>query len=290
MYILIFLQQLIASFTHVLAKNLTESVHPELILFYRSLLAALIVICWIIFKKSHLKKIEKRDIPVLIILSILNIPVNQFLFITAIHLTTAPNAALAYSLSPAFVLIIAIIFLKESAGILKISGIIIAFAGAFLIFFERGLEINSSTFLGNILVLIASFSWALYTVIGRNFTRKYGAIYSTSLAMILGFLFYVPIFLVLPVPFHFVEIRLINWLQIFYLGIFSSVVGYVLWYYALKKIEASRVAVFNNLQAVLTTILSVIFLSQVITMTFVIGGILIIIGVVIAQKKNNKMV
>jgi drug/metabolite transporter (DMT)-like permease len=289
MYILIFLQQLIASLTHVLAKNLTEFVHPELVLFYRSLLAALIVTGWIFYKRNHIRKIEKRDIPVLLILSIINIPINQFLFITAIHLTTAPNAALAYALSPAFVLIIAIIFLKENAGILKISGVIIAFAGAFLIFFERGLQLNTDTFLGNILVLIASFSWALYTVIGRNFSRKYGAIYSTSLSMILGFLFYIPIFLLLPVPFHFIEIKIISWLQIFYLGIFSSVVGYVLWYYALKKIEASRVAVFNNLQAVLTTILAVIFLSQIITIFFVIGGVLIITGVIMAQWRSNKI-
>jgi len=54
---------------------------------------------------------------------------------------------------------------------------------------------------------------------------------------------------------------------------------------ALKRIEASKVSVFNNLQPILTTILAVIFLDQQITILFVIAGTAVIFGVYLTQSQ-----
>ena len=68
------------------------------------------------------------------------------------------------------------------------------------------------------------------------------------------------------------------------IGAITSGVGYTLWYYALQKIEASKVSVFNNIQPVLTTILAFFILDNVINANFVIAGVLIIAGVIITQR------
>ena len=72
-------------------------------------------------------------------------------------------------------------------------------------------------------------------------------------------------------------------MAILYLAIITSVFSYFLWYYALGRAEAGKVALFTNLQPILTTILAVILLGQEITLPFVVGGAIAMAGVVIAQ-------
>jgi drug/metabolite transporter (DMT)-like permease len=103
--------------------------------------------------------------------------------------------------------------------------------------------------------------------------------------MQIGFALYLIMFIFLPHNIQLSEITVSNWLQIGYLGIFTSGIGYALWYSVLKKMDASRISVFNNLQPLLTTILAMIFFNQVLTLHFILGGILILIGVYVTQKK-----
>ena len=74
-----------------------------------------------------------------------------------------------------------------------------------------------------------------------------------------------------------------DWLGILYLGIGTSIVGYVLWYYAIGRIDVSKVAVFANGQPVLATVLAMIFLDYTITGNFVVGGIMTLTGVIMTQ-------
>ena len=284
MYPIIVLQQLIASTTHIIAKDITAHLSPELILFIRAGIASLVFAIWLIIKRKNRVKFDRNDIGLLLILGFLNIPANQYVFFRAIELTAAPNVALAYALSPAFVLIIAIIFLKESASPLKIGGVALAVVGTIVVLLERGLELSGDYFLGNMLALFASFSWGLYTVVGKHFSLKYGAIRATAFTMFAGYLEFLPIYFIMGFGLNFSMIEPYQWAELMYLSIGTSVLGYVLWFYALKHIEASKVSVFNNLQPVFTTIMAVIFLGHQVSISFILGGILIIIGVIAAQR------
>ena len=281
---LLFIQQALASGTHIVAKSLTYDVNPQVALFFRGMIASALFAVWMLIRKKKMKRLDRRDIPVMLILGLINLPINQFLFLTAISLTSPPNVALAYALTPAFVLVIALIFLKESASLLKIIGVILAIGGTVLVISENGIDFSTDSTLGDILVLIASFSWALYTVIGKNFTRKYGAIQATAMATITGWILYLPVFYILPVEIELADISAVNWLQLLYIGGITSVVAYALWYYALTKSEASKVAVFNNVQPVLTTVFSIIFLGHILSWQFIIGGTIVITGVIMTQR------
>lgn len=282
-YLVLIFQQFIASTTHIFAKNLTFDLPPTLILFFRSFFAAFFYLALLLAKKQSLFSLEKTDIIRFIVLGILNIPLNQFLFFVSIKLTTAPNVALAYALSPIFILIIAKIFLKEKITLLKAVGIVVAFFGIGLILFERGISLNADYFLGNLLALVASISWALYSTYGKALIIKYGSIYTTALAMWLGFIFYLPMSIVFADYRYLGSLDISHFVQIVYLAVMTSGLAYLLWYYALKRLPASNVGVFNNLQPVFTTILAVIFFGQVLTKEYLIGGMLVILGVTLTQ-------
>lgn len=282
--VVLLIQQLIASVTHILAKELTISVEPSVALFFRSVIASICFIAWLIFNRTQIKKVIVKDYFTLFILSLINVPINQFLFLISIKFTTPPNVALAYALAPIFVFGIAIIFLKESATLKKILGTILAVAGAIVLLSEHGFDFSSLGFRGDILALAASISWAIYTILNKNFARKYGATYSTALTSIGGTLLYLPIFYFFPVHYNINEISSMNWLQLLYLGIFTSAIAYAMWNWGLTKTDASKIAVFNNLQTIFTTLLSIIFLGYYLSLEFMIGGSMIIVGIYLTQK------
>lgn len=284
MYYILILQQIIASTTHIIAKNVLLSVPSPLLLVLRASIASLGYIVYLMFKKEKLFRIERKDILGLVILAILNIPINQFLFFISLKYTSPPNVALAYALTPAFILIIAYFFLKEKLSRLKTLGIAIALGGTLLILFEKGVNISSDNFLGNLLALSASLAWAVYTIVGKKYVIKYGAIYTTAVAMLFGLIAFLPIFFIVRPDYSIFQIDVSLWGQIFYLGLITSGVAYVLWYFALKKMEASKLAVFSNLQPILTTVMAIIFLDYTLTGYFIIGGILTIIGVIVTQR------
>lgn len=283
-YLLLLLQQLIASGTHIVAKTLTSEVPPPVVLLYRALIVSALYSVVLYFKKDKFKQVEKNDWFKFIIIGLLNIPINQFLFLSSLELTQAPNVAFAYSLVPAFVLIISVSFFKEKTTKFKLFGVLLAVTGTILLLMNRGFDFSSGSTIGDMLALMASLSWAFYTILGKGLSEKYGALFTTGMAMLIGLVLYLPIFHFHPVEYQLSDISLKNWGQIFYIGAITSGVGYTLWYYSLQKMEASKVSVFNNIQPVLTTVLAFFILDNVINANFVIAGVLIIAGVVITQR------
>ena len=85
------------------------------------------------------------------------------------------------------------------------------------------------------------------------------------------------------IDFPYSSLTASDWGQILYLAIITSVVSYFLWYFALGRIEAGKAALFSNFQPILTTVLMVMLLGQGITPAFVVGGVIALGGVVLAQ-------
>ena len=288
-YLVLFIQQLIASSTHLIGKSLTTDINPLLVVLLRACFTISAFGIWIFFNRKRLPAFDRADLPRLMLLGLINIPVNQLLFLSGLKHTTPPNASLLYALTPAFVFAIALVRRTEKATLWKLLGIGAALTGAAIVLFERGVDFGSEFFLGNVLVFFASLSWAFYTIMGRRFIVKYGAFYATALTMFSGFAMYLPVYFVSQLFFTPVETSLADispslWLQLFYIGVITSGVGYGLWYYALSRIEASKVAVFNNCQPIMTTVLAIVFLSQTPTPIFLVGGTIAIIGVILTQK------
>jgi len=284
MYPLILLQQIIASSTHLFAKNITMLIHPSTVVLFRGCFSAIAYGLWIFIARKQLKQIDRADIPWFFLLGALNMPINQLLFIWGVKYTTPANASLAYALTPAFVLIIAVLFLGEQLTKKKGIGIVLAMIGTIIVLFERGLAFGSEQFLGNVMVLLASMSWAIYTSLGKKYAMKYGGVFMTGITMITGLLLYIPVISCLPFA---IEPELYTsgmWFQLFYLGIITSGLGYALWYVALTKMEASKLAVFNNIQPVLTTIMAFFLFNAIPSETFIFGAIVAICGVIITQR------
>ncbi len=285
MLFLLFFQQLVASSTHLFAKHITETLHPAVIVFYRGTFSALAYGSWVLIRRNYLTKIDRADWSMLLLLGLINIPMNQLMFVWGLKYTTPPDASLAYALSPAFVLVISHFFFGDKLNTKKVVGILIALVGTLIILLEKGLSFSCEHLLGNCIELGASCSWAFYTVLGRRMAMRYGAVHSTALSMFIGIGLFAPIYALLPIehtsPMTFTGDQ---WFSLVYLGVITSGIGFALWYYLLTKMEAAKVAVFNNLQPVLTTVLTFIISSQVPSPVFVMGALIVMTGVIVTQR------
>ncbi|MBI3004704.1 MAG: DMT family transporter [Ignavibacteriales bacterium] len=133
------------------------------------------------------------------------------------------------------------------------------------------------------MILIAVIAWAFFTILGKKLIVKYGALATTTGMMICGTGMFFPFGLYFSATFPFTDVDAADWIGILYLSLGTSVVGYLLWYYALSRIDTAKVAVFSNGQPIVATILAMIFLDYTITGEFVVGGLMTIAGVILTQ-------
>jgi len=280
-YPLIIVGQLIAGGTFPIAKIAVNSIEPFTLALLRFSIASVAMLL-IIVATGRVRRIERGDWLRFIMIGLLAVPLNQLLFLYGLKFTTAGRSALYYGATPIFVFLMAILYLKEKVTPLKIIGIGASFAGVVVIL--QGGRMDEGVLFGDLLVILAVIAWAAYTVLGKNLLRKYGSLTVTAYALIIGTLAYLPIGLVPAIRFDYSQVPDAAWLSLLYIAIMTSVVAYSIWYWALVRMEASKLAIFQNLQPVFAAILSMIVVSETFGFDFYLGGALVIGGVLLTQR------
>jgi drug/metabolite transporter (DMT)-like permease len=287
-YAVLLLQQLIASSTHLIAKDVTAGLHPASVVLVRGIWTCLAFAVWFLVRRHTWKPVDRRDIVMIALLGLVNIPINQMLFIWGVSYTTAPNASLAYALTPAFIVALQVGVHRMPAGPGKLLGVAIALVGAALVLVDRGAGVSAGQMTGNVMVLCASLSWAGFTLYGRRIVERYGPVQAIAMTFFAGLAIYMPVWALLPVHAPLDPLwsagSAQTWGQLFYLGVVTSGIGYGLWYYALSRLESSKVAVFNNLQPVITSVLTFLLVGVIPSPLFIIGGAIALVGVIITQR------
>jgi drug/metabolite transporter (DMT)-like permease len=224
-----------------------------------------------------------------IFLSFAAVPLNQGFFLYGLQLSTAAHAALLYTLTPLFVLLLAQALLGEFPGWRTAAGTALALGGTLYVLLHRGLDLSRGPLVGDLLLLIAVIAWAVYTAEGRELVADHGALPTIAWTLIGGTLLYLPLGLgSLLSPTIRADIAHASpeaWWGIAYLIVITSVVAYLLWYWALRHLAAARVAIFTNLQPLATAFLAHVFLGERVTAQFLAGAVVVIAGVLLAQWK-----
>jgi len=285
-YLLLTLQQLIGSSTHLVAKRVVSQLSPELSLFWRSLIAALSSMAWLLYENHRtalLHQLRLRQVVLLLVLGLLAVPLNQWCFLAGVRLSTPANASLMYALTPVWTLLLSSALHQERLTALKLTGVLLAVGGVVLVLWEEAPLPSSSTTLGNWLLLLASWAWALYTVLSQRVAMQLGALKTTALSMVLGWMLYLPLWAALGAELGLELLSPSLVLELLYMGVVTSGIGYLLWVAVLQRLEASKVAVFATLQPVLTTLAAIPLFGFVPSLPFLLGGMAILAGMLLTQ-------
>src|SRR5262249_3423879 len=214
-------------------------------------------------------------------------PLNQGLFFWGIAHSTPAHGALLYALTPLGVYLYALARGRERASSRAGIGILLGCSGLLVLLLAHGSGALSGVFVGDLLILGAVVAWVIYTAEGKPFIGEFGAVRATAWSLIAGTLWMSPLapFVLEPtlVWGSSAEVKGL----ILYLALLSSVASYLLWYWALGRTEASKVAIFNNLQPVATAIASWLVLGERIGWEVGVGGALVLIGVRLTQARRG---
>jgi drug/metabolite transporter (DMT)-like permease len=269
----------------VVVSVATGEMDPVYLGFLRFLIATPIMFLVLFIRRKDIL-IPKKELPSLAILGLTGVTLLYLFQFVGIDLTNASTASVLINTNVIFIVILSVLFLKETLGKKKILGISLSFLGVIVIILSNAsLEVFSSEdmfFIGSIFIILCAFCWAIYSIVGKRLLKTYDMFTVTAYAFALGTLFYIPFIISDIIPT--IQTTSINgWLAVLYLALACTVFGYIGWYYALKKTEASKAAVFLNLIPLFTITMS-FFIGEVITVFFLVGAILITFGIYITQK------
>ena len=276
--------QIFSSLTHIVGKSAVGAIGPLAVALIRFVIASATMLLYQRVRGGT--PVAREDRIKLVILGFFVVPINQGFFLFGLSRSTASHASLLYALTPLVVLLLAGRMLGERSIGSKLFGTLVAFAGVAIILFERGLRNEMGVLVGDVMLLIAVFAWSAYTVLAKPLVERYDAMTVTTWAIVSGTVMCLPGFLIPgaipPLP----SIGPGAWGGILYLSIGTSVIAYPLYMYALRHLEASKVAVTTNIQPILTAILSWAIFGERFTPGFVVGALLVLAGVTWVETRK----
>jgi len=189
-------------------------------------------------------------------------------------------------LIPIWSAVLATVFLGEPFGTRKLGGLLIGTTGAVLVVTRGDFSARSfalPTTRGDLLILASTVNFAIYSILGRDTLRRVGSARATAAAMVAGWTMLIPFFVGAAGWREYPSLSGTTVIAILFLGIGCSGLGYLFWYGALERIDASQVASFLHLEPLVTLVAAVSLLGESVTVSTIAGGTLVLAGVLVVQ-------
>jgi drug/metabolite transporter (DMT)-like permease len=233
------------------------------------------------------EKINRQDIPRLLLCAVVGIAVNQLLFFKGLSMSTPIHSAIIVTTNPIAVLIFASLLIKETITFQKISGIVLGAIGAItLIVFGKEVSQGTNTFTGDVYICLNSLSYSIFIVIVKPLMTRYHPITVTKWVFLFG--------MAMVLPFGYSEFMEISWktlptsilAEILYVVIGATFFGYLLNILALKILNASIVSIYIYIQPILAVVIAIGFGKDTLTIVSIIASILIFSGVYLVSRTS----
>lgn len=263
------------------------NVPPFSLNFYRWFFAWLILapftIPEIIEKKDYIFKNYK----LFIILGVTSITIFNSIVYYSLNFTQVISGVLMISTIPVMIMLFSSILKIEKTNIFQIIGVIFSFAGVIMIITKADIQIlkNLDFNKGDITMVVAMFSWALYSTLLKRQKYEISQISLLQVVITFGLLFLIPIYfieyqigsrIILEKPFILI---------LSYVVLFPGLASFLLWIKGISLIGANRSGVFLHLMPILSAIMAMIFFNEKFMFYHMLGACFIITGILLSNKK-----
>ncbi len=308
-YVLLILTMVIWGGTWPIGKWIVDPIYgptipPFMIAAIRYFLA---VVCFFIILKIKEGTLNwyfaKKNLKILLLMGLLSVTIYQLGYLIGEIFTAASDASIMVATNAIWVVILSSLFLKtESFNWKKIVGTLMAFVAVIIVVgFSPNVNV-SNRILGDILVLIAALAYATYTVISRHFMNqvkenpeisKPSSLWIITWVSFFGFILTTPIALILNPeylnPFQYLSIPLRIWIGISYLAFLSTIGAYTFYLEGVKRLSASRAAIFQTSVPLFGVAFSALFLSENFdVLIYPFSLLLVIVGIILVNHKVSR--
>jgi drug/metabolite transporter (DMT)-like permease len=225
----------------------------------------------------------RRDIAVFFQLGVLGVAINQICFTVGLNYTTVGHSAVIIGTGPISILLMAWALGLEALTTKKALGMALAFAGVVVLAAEHGLSPHSGTLPGDLITLAGSLAFALYTVLGKRVAEAYDSVSMNAYNFLIGAAIVLPLAARQAAALWraggWSAVAWQGWAALFYMAAGASVLAYLIYFWVLRYMTASRLGTFAYLQPVLTTLMGIGLLGERVTSNLLLGGGLVLTGV-----------
>ena len=276
----------------IVAKTAATTIPPVMLSFLRWFFATVLIAPFAWKKYQQERQIVWQNKRYFFFTAFTGFTCYNVLLYIAGHYTSAINLALIGSLSaPIFAVAIGAIFFKEQVPLLRIIGLLLCIIGI-IILIAKGSWIKLKAFhfeIGDLLSMLGALCFAIYNNLAKHKPKGVSSINFLFVGFCIGTSILFPSMLIehiivqkpLPITLYVVG-------TIAYLSIGCSFLAYLFWNHSIHLIGPSSTVLFSNLIPVFSTIEAVILLGEPFTSIHLISGVIVLVGLIIANISIKK--
>lgn len=223
---------------------------------------------------------------------------GQFIFtvllLVGLKLTSAIEAGLITSTTPAAMTLVAVVFLRETLSVRQVVGVSLAVFGVLavngLLPAFSSVETDGRHLLGNLLVLGAVLGEAFFLLLRKTMAPALSSLAASTILCIMGCGLFLPFSLYQARYFPFSSVDAAGWWAILYFGAIFTVAAYMFWFKGVARVSGNTAGVFTALMPVSAVVLAAVFLNETITPSHGLGIVLVIAAIVLittAEKRTR---
>lgn len=200
--------------------------------------------------------------------------------------TSAINALIILSISPAVIVCGSSLIFKEKVKWYQGLGLLLSSSGVLVLICRGDLEIlmNLGFNRGDIWMVLAALLWSIYSILLKNQPDEIPHLVFLTSCVIAGLVMMTPLFLYSLLHDQILHLNQNTALSLFYIAIFSSVIAFLFWNYGVAEIGPARSGMFIHFMPFFGTILSILFLNDEFSTFHIFGTLLVGLGIYFSSK------
>jgi DME family drug/metabolite transporter len=231
-------------------------------------------------------RVARRDLLFLLPLGIVGIGAFYWLYFFTVRESTVGTAAILLYSSPAFVALLAWIFLQETLGLLRLLALTLTFGGIFLVVGGHDPGTLEVSLLVLTAGLLSGLTYGLYSILGKPMAGHLEP--AVILSYALGFGSLLLMLAALPTFYTLVGLSSRSYALLFMLAVVHTALAFGLYTAGLKRLDAGQAAIVATVEPVVAGAIGVVLLGEKLTALKVIGALLVLAGAALAQVSLEK--
>lgn len=272
-------------------KYLLETLEPLDVMFLRAAGAVIFFGVFLVVSGRIIIPMERADVIRLVLIGVIGITIMNLAMINGQKLLPAALASLIVTSNPIHTAIISRVLGGEPLTRRKLGGIALAFTGFLIVLLfgsGKGADLSADHVKGMLIVALAPFSWAFYTVLSKPLLSKYPPTHVAAYTSMAGSIGFMAVPFVRPGTAHRIgDLSVRGWSAALFASLLAFVVSYILWYRGLRVLTPSQTAVYIYLVPVFGLLSAWLILGETITVFLLLGGATILSGVVLTNSARK---